>query len=267
MHLRYLEYFCTAVECKSLNRAARKLDVSPQALCAGVAAFEKKLGYALLERSPNGVKPTKNGEIVFHDAMKVSEVVQKWRSLTPADQRDMVTVKFGASTALMRWLVPMIVIQVKDKFSQIYFDLYESFVEKVFHTAIDRRIMGLITCVNERVESAYRIKLAQNDMSYDIGPEDRCVVVLNKSHPLASLPYLTIAQLAELRIAFNPQREQHFVYKDICKYFSPEGIIHIPEQENLLRLIAMDSSIAAVLPSRPLPSSSVKAVQMYAVPL
>ena len=40
MQLRYLEYFVQAVECKSLNRAARKLDVSPQALCAGVAALE-----------------------------------------------------------------------------------------------------------------------------------------------------------------------------------------------------------------------------------
>ena len=52
MQLHYLEYFVQAVECRSLNRAARKLDVSPQALCAGVSALEKSLGYPLLERSP-----------------------------------------------------------------------------------------------------------------------------------------------------------------------------------------------------------------------
>lgn len=249
MQLRYLEYFCAAVECKSLNRAARKLNVSPQALCAGVAALEKKLGYPLLDRSPSGVTPTSNGETVFHDALQFTEMVQKWQSLSPAKpEGSMVTVKLGASTTLMRWLVPSAVIRVKEQFPHIYFDLYESFVEQVFHTATDQHMMALITCVNERVESAYRVQLTQNNMSYDVGPEDGCVVVLNKAHPFARLPRLTIAHLAELRLAFNPQRDQFFVYRDICKYFSPTGIIHIPEQENLLRLIAMDHTIAAVLP-------------------
>ena len=62
------------------------------------------------------------------------------------------------------------------------------------------------------------------------------------------LSTLTLRDLAELRLAFNPQRDQYFVYRDICKYFAPSGIIHIPEQENLLRLISMDISTAAVLP-------------------
>lgn len=41
MQFHHLEYFIQAVECKSLNRASRKLNVSPQALCAGIAALEK----------------------------------------------------------------------------------------------------------------------------------------------------------------------------------------------------------------------------------
>lgn len=249
MQLRYLEYFVQAVECRSLNRAARKLDVSPQALCAGVAALEKKLGYALLERSPSGVRPTKNGEIVFQDARGLGEMIHKWRSLAhDHTEKDTVMVKLGASTTLMRWLVPQVVIQVKELYPHIYFNLHESFVEQVFHTVVDQRMLGLITCVNERVESTYRVRLAQNDMTYMEGPEDGCVVILNKSHPFADLPILTFRELAELRLAFNPKRDQYFVYRDICKYFSPSGIIHIPEQENLLRLISMDATIAAVLP-------------------
>lgn len=85
-------------------------------------------------------------------------------------------------------------------------------------------------------------------MEAEVGPEDGCVVVLNRKHPLASLPRLALRHLAELRMAWNPQRDRFFVYRDICKYFSPAGIIHIPEQENLLRLISMESGIAAVLP-------------------
>ena len=94
----------------------------------------------------------------------------------------------------------------------------------------------------------YRVRLAQNDMTFMEGPEDGCAVIINKSHPFAERPMLTLKDLAELRLAFNPQRDQYFVYRDICPHFAPSGIIHIPEQENLLRLISMDVSTAAVLP-------------------
>ncbi len=255
MQLHYLEYFVQAVECRSLNRAARKLDVSPQALCAGVSALEKSLGYPLLERSPSGVRPTKNGEIVFKDAYELDEMIHKWRSLSRNQTKATIVVKLGASTTLMRWLVPQIILRIQQKYPHIYLELFESFVEHVFHTVIDQHMLGLITCVNERVESTYRVRLAQNNMSYMEGPEDGCVVILNRSHAVAELPILTFKELAELRLAFNPKREQYFVYRDICKYFSPSGIIHIPEQENLLRLISMDASIAAVLPRSVLRSS------------
>ena len=249
MQFRHLEYFVHAVECKSLNRAARRLDVSPQTLCAGVASLEKELGYPLLRRSPSGVTPTPEGEIVCNDALQMGDMVRRWRALARTrSDRDTVMVKLGASTTLMRWLVPQVVIQVKKDYPHIYFDLYESFVEQVFRTVMDKRMLGLITCVNERVESSYRVQLAQNDMEALVGPEDGCVVVLNREHPFAVLPHLALRHLAELRMAWNPQRDRFFVYRDICKYFSPEGIIHIPEQENLLRLISMESGIAAVLP-------------------
>lgn len=249
MRFRHLEYFVHAVECKSLNRAARRLDVSPQTLCAGVASLEKELGYRLLNRCPAGVSPTPNGEIVYSDAVKLGDMAHRWRSLARSrGERDTVMVKLGASTTLMRWLVPQVVIQVKKDYPHIYFDLHESFVEQVFRTVVDKRMLGLITCVNERVESSYRVQLVQNNMEALVGPEDGCVVVLNRKHPFAALPSLTLRHLAELRVAWNPQRDQFFVYRDICKYFSPEGIIHIPEQENLLRLISMESGIAAVLP-------------------
>lgn len=249
MQFRHLEYFVQAVECKSLNRAARRLDVSPQTLCAGVASLEKELGYALLHRSPSGVSPTQNGETVYSDAVRMVEAARGWRALArPREERETVIVKLGASTTLMRWLVPQAVLSVKKEYPHIAFDLYESFVEQVFRTVVDKRMLGLITCVNERVDSSYRIQLLHNDMEFAAGPEDGCVVVLNREHPLAALPRLTLRNLADLRLAWNPKRDRFFVYRDICKYFSSTGIIHIPEQENLLRLISMERGMAAVLP-------------------
>ena len=203
MQFHHLEYFIQAVECKSLNRASRKLNVSLQALCAGIAALEKSLGYPLLIRSRNGVSPTQNGEIVFRDAAGFSELVQKWRALSPVETERQVMVKFGASTTLMRWLVPQVILRTQQRQPHIYFDFYESFVENVFANLLDRHSLGLITAINERVEGVYRIRLMQNDMEYTVGPEDRCVVVINRKHPFAQLPSLTRAQLRELKLVWT----------------------------------------------------------------
>ena len=47
----------------------------------------------------------------------------------------------------------------------------------------------------------------------------------------------------------------YFVYRNIFKHFGGEDIMTIPEQENLLRIIAMDKGMATVLPRSALLSS------------
>ncbi|MGN1038758.1 MAG: LysR family transcriptional regulator, partial [Mailhella sp.] len=108
MQLHYLHFFIQAVECKSLNRAARKLDISPQRLSSGVASLEKALGYSLLVRSPYGVYPTEKGLIVYEDAVKFADIYNKWLNMASSSSHrtHSINVKIGASTALMRWLVP-----------------------------------------------------------------------------------------------------------------------------------------------------------------
>lgn len=134
--------------------------------------------------------------------------------------------------------------------------------------------MGIVNCISPRVESAYRIATAQNNLIAEDGPDDSCMVIINKSNPLAKLSHLTTAQLKGLHLCFNPKRDQAFVYREIYQYFS-DNIrgINIPQQENLLRLIALDPMLAAVLPKSALISQgewsekiSGKAVSDFPMP-
>lgn len=250
MQLHYLHFFIQAVECKSLNRAARKLDISPQRLSSGVASLEKALGYSLLVRSPYGVYPTEKGLIVYEDAVKFADIYNKWLNMASSGSHrtHSINVKIGASTALMRWLVPQVMVEVNSKYPHISLSLFESYVEEVFLYLIDQHIVGAITGINELNAPSYRVQLMQNDMLYEEGIEDNFVVVINKDHPLAKRKTLNLGDLANFQLVFNPQRDKFFIYKDIFKWFKQEKIINIPEQENLLRLIAMDKSMATVLP-------------------
>lgn len=244
MQLHYLQYFISAVECKSLNRAARSLDMLPQTLSLGVVALERELGYPLLERSSNGVIPTHNGEIVYHEALNIVSAIAGWKSLSAGADED-ATVRLGASTSLMFALVPQVIIDIKSRHPNIYFDLRESFVEEIFRDIVDKRMIGIITCATD-MESHYCNLIVQNELNVEVGPEDGWLVAINRKHPYAQLPRLRTEHLKDLRLAWNPHRDQTFVYREICKNF--RETIHMPEMGNLLRLIGMDPSIAAILP-------------------
>ena len=63
MNLVQLEYFAQVAQQKSFTRAAEKLFVSQPALSKSIQALEKELNTQLLERTPQGLKVTPDGEL------------------------------------------------------------------------------------------------------------------------------------------------------------------------------------------------------------
>ena len=248
MQFQYIEYFITAAQCKSLNRAARMLDISVQKLYYGIDTMEKELGYPLLIRSRDGVYPTSHGENILYEAQQCINYMKRWKMLSH-DKKATMIIKLGASATLTRVLIPSVLAQAKKIYNYTHYDIRESYLEEIFREILDCKMMGIVNCVSPRVESAYRIATAQNNLLVEEGPDDSCIVIINKNNPLARYPQLTTGQLKELHLCFNPKRDQALVYREIYQYFSNtiRGI-NIPQQENLLRLIALEPMLAAVLP-------------------
>jgi DNA-binding transcriptional LysR family regulator len=71
MDSRKLKYFVEAVELKSLNGAASSLRVSQPALSKAIRALELQLGVKLLERTNEGVTPTRYGTALYAHAKAV----------------------------------------------------------------------------------------------------------------------------------------------------------------------------------------------------
>lgn len=63
-----LTAFVCAVDCGSFSKAAEKLFISPTAVMKQVNALEEHLGLRLLDRTPQGIRLTPSGEVIYKDA-------------------------------------------------------------------------------------------------------------------------------------------------------------------------------------------------------
>ena len=84
MQLKHLFYFVTTAECGSINKAARKLYLSPQALSGAIAGLERELGFSLFYRQRSGVTLTREGQCVLEDARTIVALSERWKTLRQA---------------------------------------------------------------------------------------------------------------------------------------------------------------------------------------
>lgn len=68
MDMRQLKYFVQIVESGSLSKASRQLFIAQPALSQQMTRLEDEVGKPLLVRSSRGVRPTDNGEALYHHA-------------------------------------------------------------------------------------------------------------------------------------------------------------------------------------------------------
>lgn len=96
-----LEAFVVAAETKSINQASKLLGASQSAISQTLRKLEAQLGYALLVRSPYGVRLTGPGEKTFKNA---KEVLKNYQSLVDdlAENQDEISgdLKIGISVCL-----------------------------------------------------------------------------------------------------------------------------------------------------------------------
>ncbi len=68
LDLRYLRYAMTAAEQGSLRRAANVLDIQQSTLSRRIRLLEHRLGFALFDRDPRGIRLTSAGESFLKEA-------------------------------------------------------------------------------------------------------------------------------------------------------------------------------------------------------
>lgn len=105
MQFRHLRYFVKIVEAGSFSRAAALIHVAQPALSQQMADLEERMGVALLQRTPRGVRPTAAGEVLFREASSLlKELEQLPALLTSSSGEAEGKVSLGFATSIS---VPM----------------------------------------------------------------------------------------------------------------------------------------------------------------
>jgi DNA-binding transcriptional LysR family regulator len=106
MNLHLLRLFTTVVKTGSFSRAADVLHISQPAISKGVRDFELQVGCRLLDRTPKGVRPTREGtalvrhaEALFAAERAAEDELLSLRSL------DSGSLRIGASTTIATYMI------------------------------------------------------------------------------------------------------------------------------------------------------------------
>src|SRR3954467_4920737 len=106
LNLHLLRLFTTVVRTGSFSRAADALHISQPAISKGVRDFELPVGCRLLDRTPKGVRPTREGkalvrhaETLFAAERAAEDELLSLRSL------DSGSLRIGASTTIATYMI------------------------------------------------------------------------------------------------------------------------------------------------------------------
>lgn len=107
LNLHLLRLFAAVARTGSFSRAADLLHISQPAISKGVRDFELQIGCRLLDRTPKGVRPTREGaalarhaETLFAAERAAEDELQALRNL------DSGSLRIGASTTIATYMIP-----------------------------------------------------------------------------------------------------------------------------------------------------------------
>ena len=106
LNLHLLRLFTTVVRTGSFSRAADALHISQPAISKGVRDFELQVGCRLLDRTPKGVRPTREGKaLVRHaEALFAAERAAE-DELLSLRNLDSGSLRIGASTTIATYMI------------------------------------------------------------------------------------------------------------------------------------------------------------------
>ncbi|NEA48672.1 LysR family transcriptional regulator [Streptomyces sp. SID10815] len=109
MDTRHLEAFLGAVDAGSVTRAASVLQVTQPTVTNRIKALERSLGLTLLERLPDGVRPTSAGRSILEQAREIVRLSGRVRRIADASLAPQGKIRVGASESLINHrLLPLI---------------------------------------------------------------------------------------------------------------------------------------------------------------
>lgn len=190
MELRQLRYFVTVAEELSFGRAAERLHIVQPGVSQQVSRLERQLGVRLFHRTTRQVRLTAAGELLLPEARAALDAAERVRRLAGdlAAGTEPAGLRIGTSQGLGERLDRVL----------------EAVDPPVRLTA--RALPDRLAAVRSGELDAAFVRALTGAPGLDLLPlwTDPLVAALPAAHPLAALPELTPAHLADLPVRLAP---------------------------------------------------------------
>lgn len=185
--LRHIRYFLTVAEELHFRRAAEKMNVAQPAVSRGIRQLEQDIGVRLLDRSNKRVALTDAGRVFMAGCKTSFEHLQ--RAVTEAQgvhAGSLGTLRIAYTDLAINGCFPAIVEQFRGRYEGVKLTLEHQFTNQQIDNLENGRLdIGFLTGPVDRID--FDTRLIQ---------QERFIVALYPSHPLAEMTEIPLAALA-----------------------------------------------------------------------
>ena len=197
-----LETFLTVVREKSFSKASAKLGISQPAVTQQMKFIEDYLDVQIVDRKKNGIKLTKEGQILHGIALKIEKCVANAEKELLKIMNKNVTFVFGASFIIGNYILPRFLNNLKEN----------------IHNDVSINVSVSHEAIQDLLDKKIDIALVENyipneEIIYREWMEDDIVIFSNQKLPLKA------------------KAEDLLSYKWVCR--NPESNTRLLFKENL----------------------------------
>ena len=241
--VRHLWQFLAVAEELHFGRAAKRLGISQPPLTEQIQVLENALRVKLFIRSRRGTQLTPEGAAILPVVQRLAaqlEAVEVAVREAIAGQRGMLTI--GAVTFALSETVPDLIDQLSSRFPNVTVQVRE----------IDSA--EAVTALQEgRIDLAFARLEAQSQAAVRVQPlsEDRLVVALHQSHPLAKLRRVSLRQLSDEPVVMFGRNLNPVLFDSVLAAchehaYSPRVVHEVRSIATQIALVACGQGVALV---------------------
>lgn len=142
MKLEEMKYFVEIVKARSINQASKTLFVAQPALSRMLTALEKDLGFPLLERSKHGITPTKSGQEVYNDCVRMlqqyADCRHRWNDFAYQFSDTLFPVQIVALPMICNTTMNEVFFEIAQQYPKIQLTLFECQLPNILETAVKK---------------------------------------------------------------------------------------------------------------------------------
>lgn len=241
LDLRLFRYALTSAEHGSFRRAAAALNLQQSTVSRGVRNLEHRVGVNLFERDHAGIRPTAAGDRFLDEATLGFDHLRRAMERAEASQRG----EHGELTVGVS--VPFnLLADFLGRFRAGHGGVSVEIVEST-----TRASWGLVQ--QRQVDVAFVAEVSGNGAPRSLYLRDeRMVVVLPKSHPLAGASRLSLEELRRERFIFETSglgpEIQEYLKKRMAKWdVEPRVQLHRVGQCNVINMVALGFGVTIII--------------------